>query len=62
MSGQFLSPELKFIEKNFTGPKIDLTKLLNEDELSAIDEFEGENRRLTRDAAHYLCKPKTTNN
>lgn len=56
MSGAFLSPELKFIEKNFTGEIIDLKQFLNEDEYTAVALFEGPFRRLRRNAADYLCK------
>ena len=45
---------MKFVEANFTGPEIDLRKLLNEDEMNAIESFEGPQRRLKRNAAKYL--------
>jgi len=56
MTGRFLSPELKFIEANFTGPTIDLSEFLTKEEQTAINIFEGPSRRLKRNASHYLCK------
>jgi hypothetical protein len=56
MSGKFISAEMKFIEKHFTGPEIDIKKLLNDDEMGAIESFEGPQRRLSRKAAAYLSK------
>lgn len=56
MSGNFFPSDLKFIEKNFTGPEIEIRKFLNEDEIHAIDVFEGPQRRLRRSAASYLSK------
>jgi len=56
MSGYFLSPEMNFVEKNFTGDMINLKEFLNEDEFAAVALFEGPFRRLKRNAADYLCK------
>jgi hypothetical protein len=56
MTGRFLSPELKFIEANFTGPAIDIRTFLSKEEQIAIDIFEGPARRLKRSASDYLCK------
>ena len=56
MSGKFISAEMKFIEKHFTGPEIDIRKFLSEDEIIAIESFEGPQRRLKRSAASYLSK------
>ncbi|CAG5111066.1 Oidioi.mRNA.OKI2018_I69.chr2.g5402.t1.cds [Oikopleura dioica] len=54
MNGIFLKAEMRFIEKNFTGPELKIKEFLNEEEYTAIEKFEGNFRRLTRSASSYL--------